>query len=438
MASNHYQHVHFLLLLLVSASPMAIADNSTVATNLTTMTPSATTVPPAVTTSGPLVTTPLNSTVVPGCRANLDRIYFNLCDRQAVWGIVVESLASVGFLLSLGLFLGLLFWSLWVCACRPGYRRVGLGGKVAAHLLFLMGTAGVFAITFAFVVQLTPQTCPVRVFMFGVLFAMCFSSLASRCLALLGFSLARGWGEITTATALSLVQVIIATEWLVVVLVRDKQPCGYTPAEFAMLLIYVLFLLAVALMLSLWLLNLTCGTHSYAYSSGSRRQAQVQAGLMFFTLLLCAGVWVAWISMLTRGDQAVGRSPAWDDPVLSVGLVASGWVLLLGHGLGHLGFLCRCEGQSKERLPDFSGWTTPSMDLSRPPPRNKEGKENCSFEGDGVEKKVKKSLPVLRSPYESGFSMTEIDPSKDYTIPRPQTTNMNEPYDDYYGSRLEN
>ena len=27
----------------------------------------------------------------------------------------------------------------------------------------------------------------------------------------------------------------------------------------------------------------------------------------------------------------------------------------------------------------------------------------------------------------------EIDPDKDYTIPRPQTTNYREPYDEYYG-----
>lgn len=30
-------------------------------------------------------------------------------------------------------------------------------------------------------------------------------------------------------------------------------------------------------------------------------------------------------------------------------------------------------------------------------------------------------------------ALQEIDPDKDYTIPRPQTTNFNEPYDEYYG-----
>lgn len=32
----------------------------------------------------------------------------------------------------------------------------------------------------------------------------------------------------------------------------------------------------------------------------------------------------------------------------------------------------------------------------------------------------------------------EIDPDKDYSIPRPQTTNINEPYDEYYGPRQSN
>lgn len=29
----------------------------------------------------------------------------------------------------------------------------------------------------------------------------------------------------------------------------------------------------------------------------------------------------------------------------------------------------------------------------------------------------------------------EIDPNKDYTIPRPQTTNFNQPYDEYYAQQ---
>lgn len=34
------------------------------------------------------------------------------------------------------------------------------------------------------------------------------------------------------------------------------------------------------------------------------------------------------------------------------------------------------------------------------------------------------------------FVFQEIDPDKDYSIPRPQTTNISEPYDVYYGHSL--
>ncbi|XP_014048683.2 G-protein coupled receptor family C group 5 member D [Salmo salar] len=363
-----------------------------------------------------------------GCGADLDPVYSYLCDRQAAWGIVVESLASLGFVVSSGLLVGLLFWTLWMCVSSR--QRRGIGGSVASMALFLLSTAGVFALTFAFVIRLTTQTCPTRLFLFGVLFSLAFSCLLAHCLALLGFSVARGWGEAGVALALFTLQVVIATEWLIIVLLRDGQPCQYFQGEFVMLLIYVLVLLAAGLVLSLCCLCSSCLTYSYSYSGGSRRQTQVQATLLCLTLLLSAAIWVVWIALLTRGNMEMGRRPQWDDPVLSIALVANGWVLLLGHGLAQVVLLCRWEASSKEGPLDFGGWTSPNANL--PGLGNLiEGRENRSFENDG-----RKQDPVFQSPYESGFSMTEIDPDKDYSIPRPQTTNISEPYDVYYGHSL--
>uniref|UniRef100_A0AAZ3PZL7 G-protein coupled receptors family 3 profile domain-containing protein n=1 Tax=Oncorhynchus tshawytscha TaxID=74940 RepID=A0AAZ3PZL7_ONCTS len=292
-----------------------------------------------------------------GCGADLDPVYSYLCDRQAAWGIVVESLASLGFVVSSGLLVGL------------------------SMALFLLSTAGVFALTFAFVIRLTTQTCPTRLFLFGVLFSMAFSCLLARCLALLGFS------------------VVIATEWLIIVLLRDGQPCQYSQGEFVMLLIYVLVLLAAGLVLSLCCLCRSCLT--YSYSGGSHRQSQVQATLLCLTLLLSAAIWVVWIALLTRGNMEMGRRPQWDDPVLSIALVANGWVLLLGHGLAQVVLLCRWEASSKEGPLDFGGWTSPNANLPGLGSL-KEGRENRSFENDGE----KKQDPIFQSPYESGFSMT--------------------------------
>ncbi|XP_049602044.1 G-protein coupled receptor family C group 5 member D [Syngnathus scovelli] len=373
-----------------------------------------------------------NSTrAIPGCRPGLEPDYMHLCDRKAMWGIILETLASAGFLFSMFLLLGLLIWSLWICISLRQQRN-HIGGTVASMSMFLLATGGIFAITFPFIIQLGPQTCPTRLFLFGVFFALAFSCLLARGLALLGFAAARGWGEPAMALGLFIVQVIIATEWLILVLVRDEKPCEYSQDEFVMLQIYVLCLLAIGMILSLHFLCRSCFTYSYTYAGAVHQQSRQQAVLLFLTLLLSAAIWVVWIVMLTRGNVKLKRRPQWDDPVLAVALVANGWVLLMGHGLSQVAFLCRGEAKSKEVPLSFAGWTSPSADI---PGLNspKAGTENGSFENDPENRRGRRHDSKLRSPYESGFSMTDIDPNKDYSIPRPQTTNYEEPYDEYYG-----
>ncbi|XP_049925021.1 G-protein coupled receptor family C group 5 member D isoform X1 [Epinephelus moara] len=365
---------------------------------------------------------------VPGCGRRLNPIYRYLCDRRAAWGIVLETLASSGFLFTIALLLGMLIWSLWICMSSRN-QHSSIGSTVACMTMFLLATAGIFAITFSFIIRLTPQTCPTRLFLFSVLFSLAFSCLLARCLALLGFAAARGWGEPALALGLFTVQVIISTQWMIVVLVRDRKPCEYSQKEFVMLQIYVLCLLAVSLILSLHFLCRSCFTYSYGYTGAVRQQSQAQATLLFFTLLLSACIWVVWITMLIRGNPEVDRRPQWDDPVICIALVANGWVLLMGFGLSQIAFFCRGEAKSKDIPLSFAGWTSPSADipgLASP----KEGRENGSFENDGESRRGRRTEQSLRSPYESGFSVTEIDPDKDYTIPRPQTTNFLEPYDE--------
>ncbi|XP_026179938.1 retinoic acid-induced protein 3 isoform X1 [Mastacembelus armatus] len=386
--------------------------------------------------SSPAANTPTSSSNdtflkgVPGCGTGLNPIYRYLCDRRAAWGIVLETLASSGFLFSMILIGGLVLWSLCICSALR-QQRSALAATVTSMSLFLLATAGIFAITFSFIIGLSPQTCPTRIFLFSVLFCLAFSCLLARCLALLGFTAARGWGEPAIALGLFTVQVIISTEWLIIVLVRDHNPCEYSPEEFAMLQIYVLCLLFISLILSLLFMCRSCFTHSYSYTGPINQQGRLQAIVLWFTLLLSACIWVVWITMLTRGNPELGRRPQWDDPVLSIALVANGWVLLMGYGLSQVAFFCRGGGKSKDVPLNFAGWTSPSADipgLGSP----KEGKENGSFENEGENRRGRRTEASLKSPYESGFSMTDIDPDKDYTIPRPQTTNYREPYDEYY------
>ncbi|XP_023272165.1 G-protein coupled receptor family C group 5 member D-like [Seriola lalandi dorsalis] len=422
-SSEKHKSLSPLLPLLLLCVPLTCLCQST--SNSSTIP----TVNTSTTSSPPSAGTSLMS--VPGCGKGLNPIYRYLCDRRAAWGIVLETLGSSGFLFSMVLLLGLLFWSLWICVSSK-HQRSSIGGTVACMSMFLLATAGIFAITFSFIIRLTPQTCPTRIFLFSVLFSLAFSCLLARALALLGFAATRGWGEPAVALGLFTVQVIISTQWLILVLVREEKPCEYSQEEFVMLQIYVLCLLAISIILSLHFLCRSCSTYSYSYTGPINQQGRVQAAMLCLTVLLSACIWVVWITMLTRGNPEVGRRPRWDDPLLCITLVANGWVLLLGHGLSQVAFLCRGEAKSKDIPLSFAGWTSPSADI---PELNspKEGKENGSFETDGENRRGRRADPALRSPYESGFSMTEIDPDKDYTIPRPQTTNYREPYDEYYG-----
>ncbi|XP_072225349.1 retinoic acid-induced protein 3 isoform X1 [Leuresthes tenuis] len=457
MAFSSKKRNSLLTLLFLTCVPLTClcqtTNSSTISppTNSSTISPSTNSSTISPSTNSTTISSNITSLKgVRGCGNGLNPIYRYLCDRRAAWGIVLETLASAGFLLSVGLLLGLLLWTL--CTCMSSrHQHNSFGGMVLCMSMFLLATAGIFAITFAFIIRLTPQTCPTRLFLFSVLFSLAFSCLLARCLALLGFAAARGWGEPAVALGLFIVQVIISTEWMLIVLVRDKKPCEYSQEEFVMLQIFVLCLLAISLILSLHILCRSCFTYSYSYSGPTSRQWRTQAMLLCLTLLLSACIWVVWITMLTWGNPKLGRRPVWDDPVLSIALVANGWVLLMGQGLSQVASFCKGEATSRDLPLNFAGWTSPNADIPGLASQ-KEGKENGSFENDGetrretglpqeeidllctVESIESRSTdPKLRSPYESGFSMTEIDPDKDYTIPRPKTTNYTEPYDDYYG-----
>lgn len=205
---------------------------------------------------------PLSSSwVPPGCGGNVGAEFWAVCDMRSVWGVVVQVLAMLGFLSSLALVLAVLLR--WWCVCGPcGWREVR-GWECAGTVLFLLAVCGIFALPYSFIVGLTERTCPVRILLFGGLLGLAFACLLARALVLGGVGcgacrgLSGGWVEPGLALVLSLVQAIIAVEWLVVVLVRDVRPCSYSQEEFVLLLIYVMVLLAVAMALSLRVL--CCG-----------------------------------------------------------------------------------------------------------------------------------------------------------------------------------
>ncbi|XP_039202709.1 G-protein coupled receptor family C group 5 member C [Crotalus tigris] len=252
----------------------------------------------------------------PGCGKDLNSIYYNLCDLSVAWGIVLEAVASFGVVISFVL-------TVVLVASLPfiqDYRKKSLIGTQA---FFLLGTLGLFCLTFAFIVKQDFSTCVSRRFLFGVLFAICFSCLAAHSLSLNFFARQntgpRGWVTFGMALVLVLVEVIINTEWLIITVVRNdgtaKDPCELKNEDFVMALIYVMFL-QVATFIATW--PVLCGHYKHW---------RKHAVFILLTTSFSMAIWIVWIVMYVYGNQQDQR-PTWDDPTLAIALVSNATVFV--------------------------------------------------------------------------------------------------------------
>ncbi|KAI1884405.1 hypothetical protein AGOR_G00226070 [Albula goreensis] len=254
-----------------------------------------------------------------GCSSSLGTLYHNLCDLDAVWGVVVEAFAAVGavaaFILLVVLVASLPF-------VKIGGRRSAVGLQVG----LLVSTFGLFGLAFAFIIGRDYSTCVARRFLFGVLFAGCFSCLLMHCVSLNALSRHgrgyRGWKLCLGAAAVWAVEAIINALWLIVTVVRypvnspqEPVPCAITNPDFAMALIYVMALLVAVLVAA-------------AASLGGKHTEWHRVGIFILaTSILSVGIWVAWVVMYVYGNKERAES-TWDDPTLAIALVANGWVFL--------------------------------------------------------------------------------------------------------------
>lgn len=263
-----------------------------------------------------------------GCGPNVDSLYYNLCDYGAVWGIVLEALAAAGVVFCFVLFVLLL-------ATLPFMKNPNLKSSVALHAAFVVCTAGLFCLTFAFIVGKDFATCTSRRFLFGVLFGGCFACLLLQCVRLNILvrynSGPRVWALCLGALGLWLVEVIINTEWLIITVVRHPlgplnataeggraiaTPCNIANHDFVMALIYVMTLILAVVMASL------------AIMAGKHGQWKKEGALILLAGLFSVGIWVAWIVMYVYGNKQT-RFPTWDDPTLAIALVANAWAFII-------------------------------------------------------------------------------------------------------------
>ncbi|KAI5103476.1 G-protein coupled receptor family C group 5 member C precursor, partial [Silurus meridionalis] len=278
-----------------------------------------------------------------GCGSNVSSLYYNLCDLGAVWGIVLEAFATAGVVVCLILIMVLLA-SIPFMSDNRRRRSVSLDAGL------LLGTLGLFGLAFAFIVGKDFATCTSRRFLFGVLFAACFSCLLMKAV---NFNILsrhnkalRSWPLCLGALALWLVEVIINTEWLIITMVRQPLnvtsstpgPCMIFKEDFVMALIYVMVLLLAVFVASI---SILCGKHQHWHKSGV---------FILLTAMFSLGIWVAWIIMYTYGNGKHG-SWEWNDPTLTIALVANAWVFLLLHTVPEL-----C--QATDNLDEVSDLTT--------------------------------------------------------------------------------
>ncbi|XP_072098433.1 G-protein coupled receptor family C group 5 member C [Mobula birostris] len=255
-----------------------------------------------------------------GCSVTLDPLYFNLCDLSAVWGIVLQAIASAGILSCFVL-------ELVLVASIPFIQDGKKKSVVGVQLFFIFGTFGLFCLDFDFIVSEDFATCASRRFLFGVLFGICFSCLLAHAFRL-NFLVRKNdgpkaWYVFLLALSLALVEVIINTEWLIITIVRNNSthsvplgdPCNIAEMDFVMALIYIMFLIVVTFGMAV------------ASQCGHFKHWKKHGIFILVTISFSIAIWIAWIVMYIYGNDKVG-SQSWNNPTISIALVANAWVFV--------------------------------------------------------------------------------------------------------------
>ncbi|XP_042322429.1 retinoic acid-induced protein 3-like [Sceloporus undulatus] len=348
-----------------------------------------------------------------GC-GNISSDYYFLCNTEADWGIVVESLATAGIVITIILLLVLLFL---ICKVQDNTKR----SLVPIQFLYLLGTLGIFGLTFAFIIRLNERTAPTRFFLFGVLFALCFACLLAHAFDLIklvrGRSPFSGWVLLVITISLTIVQIIIAIQYVAIniealkKLEENHSMDEKRREDFILLLIYVLFLMALLFVVSMFVF---CGS----YKRWKRHGVHI-----FLTILVSIGIWVAWISMLMRGNPDLKKRPEWDDPVISIALLANGWVFLIFYAVPELCFLTD---------PQKPGDYPPENNFCQPKVMKKAyGVENRAYAQEDNIQAENRDRPY--APYTTHFQLENLESQQDFSIPRPKTRTS--PYQGYSGGK---
>ncbi|XP_076845558.1 G protein-coupled receptor, class C, group 5, member Bb [Brachyhypopomus gauderio] len=302
-----------------------------------------------------------------GCGSAVSHPYQVLCDLDSVWGVVLEAVACGGAFSSLVLTVILLARLKTVTEAE---RRSGVGPL----LLLLLGVASLFGLSLAFVVGRGEALCVARRALWGALFALCFSCLLVQAVRLrrlvAGGRSPAGSSLSGLALALTLVQGVIAGEWLLLTVGREGHAaCDYPPLDFALAGGYALSLLLVATAISLGVV--LCVGRGRGDASGSssskRRKWRCNAVWLLLSCLTSLLIWAGWLGFYLYGDADMATAATdWDEPALAVALVMEGWVLLLFHAIPEAHLCLRQANQrSEEAVQDYYDARQPAASQAR-------------------------------------------------------------------------
>lgn len=261
-------------------------------------------------------TTNATPIVIPrGCSEDVPAIYWNLCDLESLWGVIVAGFAALGVIVSI-------IFTFALTCCLKRLTRHQHSKYSSLFYFVLLGCFMLFGFSFAFIIKPTFAICLIRRVGIGMSFVITFASL------LVGIT--RAWrmsyvDEMRccwlglAVFCISLFEIVILVEWSLLKLpANTTSVCEESENDIPLSMIFngvlvVLFFISsvIAFFKTEHEITPNQGRTSFCISS------------LFTSAALCL-LTAAWAVMMTYGNNALGRSPQWSDPATAIYMVASG------------------------------------------------------------------------------------------------------------------
>ncbi|KAL8562533.1 hypothetical protein ACOMHN_045798 [Nucella lapillus] len=264
--------------------------------------------------------------------------------RWPVWAIVMGVLTGLGLLMTIIIFLYLLF-----------FYPVKSGTSVLGYLT-MIGIMGVYAINFAFFEHASSATCGARRFLMGVVYMIVFAPLLVKAIDNWRFADLeygnrpyRGLTSSVTlfliAVGIILVQCIIPVEWLILVHPTASRWTTHTfndfwwcdPPDFYDIGLVCSFIFVM------FILVLTGIFASFAWDSGSNNR---ESRWILVSAIATAGCFLVWMIVTTNAG------PIYRDPAITIANFVNATLLLIFIPIRKMHLLCQAQNDKQEVYAD--------------------------------------------------------------------------------------